>query len=880
MAEQGGRAGTVRNILYKDLGSPEEKERLYRILKELYQEVGLPPPPPPAELYLEAARKVLGRDKRRVFRRFIRALELGERPQMVVVGGPTTGKGVLLSALHRALTALFPGGAYHLNLGGELAQALLPLGEALGVEVEGLLAQLSPAQPYALQGALQGEILGLLAEGLNRKGKPLLLRAEAEATLAGLPLRNPQGERVGLSPWLEPFLRALKVPYLAALSEPPPGLPYQPLSPPSREEARRFVRERLPHLPPERLEALVNQAGRNFGELSRLVLLEAAKHDPQVPLEEDPALRPILEALAAFSPEADPTFPVALLEKALGRPVERWTQAERALLEWVGEDLVRPALRTLLPKEAPRTLHRLALDFFPKENTFRRLYHAYKAGERGLLLSLLQEDPGRLALLPGLWGEAEAWPKEEREALARAVVRYRAVLGQYAHPEAQEALRVLREAQNPALRAWAQIKAAEARVDAGLYQEAEALVPTREDLALLDETAQAEGLLVMAAVERWRGDYERAADLVREALALPVAPFLRDRVLLWQGLVAKDLGRYGEALAALEGVGHDPLLKGRARYQMGDLLMRLGAPEARARMEEGLRALEEGGASRDEIARVRARYATLLRRLGLYGEAERAMEKALAEAEDPFTRARVQSEAGILEAAIGRPFAALAHLERAEAYFRTTKERPKEALYRHLRTLFRLGAAYLLLEAGLPYRPPLFGRVEAPRAQTLLEALWQKIPEEATERYTALRLDTALLLALFLTPKEAQDLLKPFLGLENPYLRAQARLGYAEALARGGSFGETLAQVVALSPLEDPLLKTQAQALEVWALLGLGEEEAARQKLQAARGGNLPQPFRFQMGRALGRVWPSLAEGLPSPLAPSEALGFYLANPD
>lgn len=27
----------------------------------------------------------------------------------------------------------------------------------------------------------------------------------------------------------------------------------------------------------------MNQAGRNFGELSRLVLLEAAKHDPETP---------------------------------------------------------------------------------------------------------------------------------------------------------------------------------------------------------------------------------------------------------------------------------------------------------------------------------------------------------------------------------------------------------------------------------------------------------------------------------------------------------------------------------------------------------------------------------------------------------------------
>ena len=103
MAERGGRAGTVRNILYKDLGSPEEKERLYRILADLYREAGLKPPPPPAELFLKSARKVLGRDKRRIFRHFLRELEAGRRPQVVVVGGAATGKGVLLSALRQAL---------------------------------------------------------------------------------------------------------------------------------------------------------------------------------------------------------------------------------------------------------------------------------------------------------------------------------------------------------------------------------------------------------------------------------------------------------------------------------------------------------------------------------------------------------------------------------------------------------------------------------------------------------------------------------------------------------------------------------------------------------------------------------------------------------
>lgn len=883
VAERGGRSGTVRNILYKDLGSPEEKERLYELLKELYQEAGLEPPPPPAELFLETARKTLGRDKRRIFRRFLKELEAGERPQVVVVGGPATGKGVLLAALSRALSAL-PGREPHLlNLGGEVAQTLVPLAEALGVaeKVRGLLAQLSPTQPYALQGALAQEALLLLAQALNREGRPLLLRAEAEGTLEGLPLRSPEGERQGLAAWLEFFLKKLHIPYLAALSEPPPTLPYQPLSPPSREEARRFVRERLPHLPPERLEALVNQAGRNFGELSRLVLLEAAKHDPRTPLQEDPTLRPFLLALAAFSPEADPAFPVALLEKALGKPRERFSQAERALLEWVGEDRVRPALRGLLPGEAPRELHLLALEHFPPEHTFRRLYHARKAGERGILLGLLQEDPARLALLPGLWEEAQAWPREDLEALAAVVVRYRAVLGQYAHPEAEAALAVLSGAKDLALRAWARIKAAEARVDAGFYREAEELLPKREDLALLDETGQAEGLLVMAAVERWKGDYERAALLVSQAQGLPVAPFLRDRVLLWQGLVAKDLGRYEEALRALAQVGHDPLLRGRARYQMGDLLMRLGRLEAKARMAEGLKALEEAGAPRDEVARVRARYATLLRRLGLYEEAGKAIQKALEEAEDPFTQARIRSEAGILEAAWGHPLEALGHLRAAEAYFRTTPERPKEARYRHLRTLFRLGAAYLLLEAGQPYRPPFLGSLTAPQAERLLEGLLSEIPKETTDRYTALRLDAASLLALLLPPKEAKALLRPFLGLENPYLRAQARLGCAEALVREGSYGEALAQVVALPPLEDPGLLAQARAVEVLALLGLGEEEAAWEKLLEVRQGDLPWAFRFQLGQALGRFCPGLKGRLdPGPLALAEALGFYLANPD
>lgn len=905
IAERGGKAGTVRNILYKDLGAPEEKLRLFEVIAELYQEAGLEPPTPPVELGVESARRSLGRDKRRILRLFTKALHQGQCPQIVVVGGAATGKGVLLSAVQKAVPK-----SLMVNLGGELAQQLYPLSERLGVQerLEALLAQFSPTQPYALKAALQGELRQALAEAINRQGLPLLLRAEADGELSGLPLRNLEGERVNLSVWLEPLLGALSVPYLVALTEPPPTLPYQILSPPTREESRRFVKDQLPDLPAERVDALVNQAGRNFGELQRLVLLEiamAAAHTrPQAKnhsadLSQDPKLRPILQALAVLSPEADPAVPIPLLEQALGRRLEQLSQAERALFQPVGEGQVRPTLRNLLPthipeKEAQR-LHRLALRYFSGGNLFRQLYHARGANELEFLLELLAQDPSRLSLMPGLWAESAGWSRVAerqrrgldgpslRERLATILVRYRAVLGQYAHPEALEALELLTQSPDPELRIWARVKAAEAQIDAGDYARALEEAPLEPEL---QGEVEAEGLLVRAALERWRGDYARAEGYVRRALALPTPPFLSDRVWLWQGLVAKDAGRFEEALEALSRVGHEPLLVGRARYQMGDLLMRIGRAEEAARyIREALENLETHHAPREEIARVRARLGTAYRRLGQYEEAARLLYQAIQEAPDPFTRTRAQSEASILESARGHPWEALQLAALAERYLRTTPERPSEARYRHLRTRLRLATAYWVAETNNPYRAPFRGGGKAPKALELLEALWAELREEATssDRYTALRLDTAQMLALLKPAEEAQSLLRPFLGLSDAYHRTQARLSYAEALCRSGKWGEVLAQLLQMDPtanLPDPGLRAWRIALEAQALLGLGQEEAARRRTLDAC--SLPEPFRAQVGRVLGALWPVEALeawiGTLAPLTPADALAIWLAT--
>ncbi len=852
MAERGGRSGAVRNILYKDLGSHDEKTRLFQLFCDLYQEAGLAAPGPPETLTVARARRFLGRDKRLIFARFSREVSEGKQPQLLVVGGPATGKGVLLEQVQNALPkSLF------LNLAQDLSAALFSLCEKLGVsaDFERLMAQFSPAQPYALNAALQEEMLSLLIEALNQADKPLLLRAEAQASLGALLLRDKSGREVALADWLEPLFQGLKIPFLAALSSAPPQTPYKTLRPPSRKEALSYLRQRLPEASPEKLEQILNRAGRNYGELSRLALFEMSRAGTQgeARLQRDPQLAALLKVLAVLSPEVDPALPVALFERALGRKLGQLSQAERLLIELLPGDMLRPALRSVLPTETTDPqLHTLALDYYKDQpQLFRRLYHAQKATALTDLVELLEQDPSRLALMPGLWPESTNWPAELRERLAFTVVRYRSVLGDYAHPEAQTALEFLMNLSNAETSAWARVKIAEAQIDAGHYEEAETLT---KDLLPLSGEAKAEALLVKAALARWRGAYDQAEAAVRAALDLSVPPLLLDRVRLWQGLVAKDAGRFTEALARLKQVRHNPLLAGRARYQEGDLLMRLGRPEeGAARITKALEHFETG-AAKEEQARVRARLGTALRRAGQYYEADKQLRQALSEAPDPFTRARIQSEAAILEAAKGHPWEALQLAGEAESFFRKSRTRPEEASYRHQRSLYRLAVAYWVWEVGEPYRPPYRGGGQSLKAQSLLELLLEQVKPLAgtADRYASLCLDITAALALMLPADEACALLQDY-ELANPYLSLQAQLAFVEALIRANRASLAAGQLAAIRKLPpDPGLRAWKAALEAEMLLMLKQPKAACEVIEEALA--LPKAFRVQLGRVWGRV--------------------------
>ncbi len=896
LSERGGRANTVRNILYKDLGSAAEKARLFELLSELYEEVGLAPPDLPEDLTAARAKRALGRDKRVIFARFMRELAEG-LPQFIVVGGPSTGKGVLLEQVRKA----YPESVF-VNLAQDIVPALVLLMAevAQAARLESLVAQLSPAQPFAVQAARQREVRKLVKDGLNALGKPLLLRAETSATLSTLPLRGEDGAEVSLAAWLEPLLTSLEIPYLAACSAAPPTLPYQTLRPPSREEARRYVQERLPDIAPETLEELLNQAGRNYGELSRLSLLELSRAGgDDAALLRDPRLGPTLRVLAALSPTVDPTIPVPLLEAALERPLSALKQAEHALLETAGEGLVRPALRGLLPEDEGQTeVHRLALEYYlnaqpgngqPSHgrggSTFRTLYHAERAGAAQVLVDRLRDDPSHLALLPDLWANAatgpqDVWTPELREQLALVVVRYRAVLGDYLHPEARAALALLATSRTTKISAWARVKMAEAQIDAGNFGEAVALM---DDLPPLGDEAQAEAHLVHAALSRWRGAYDRAERSVHAALELEVPPLLKDRVQLWHGLVAKDAGRFEEALASLGQVTHNPLLTGRARYQEGELLTRLGQPEAGARhIETALTLLQS--APIEERARVGARLGTALRKLGRDEAASEQFALALSRAPDAFSRARIASEWAMLEVARARSWDALRLASEAEATFRAASHRPEEAHYRHQRTRHRLALAYWTMQTGEPYRAPFRGGRAALEVQAQLQPLFEEVAPLAprSDRYAALTLDIATTLSLSLPPQEALPLLSS-LELPSHYLQLKLRLSAAEAHLRAGNAPAAAASLAAVREVPpDPGLTAWKGLLDAELLLALDQREAACQVVNDLL--TLAAPFRAQLGRVWGRVLcerdqGSLAarwlRGLDGPLALPDALALH-----
>jgi len=885
MANRGGRPGAVRNILYKDLGSIEEKLRFYGILSELYAELQLEQPALPRGLVATRARQLLGRDKRAVYARFMRELNAGQVPQQIVVGGPSTGKTVLIEQVRLVL------GEYHnIELTSDLTPALYSLVQAFGLgdEFGELITQLSPELPFALLASIQQELQELVAAGLNRAGVPLLLKAGREATLAGTPLRLRDGSKVDVTTWLEPLLAGLEVPYLAALSSAPTNLQYEMLRKPTLQEARRYLRLQLPHAGDERIEELVRKGGTDYRELSRVALLEASQlgNGNASQLLTDPHLTPVLRALAALSPATDPLVPVDLLESVLGRSLRDLNQAQKMLIEPGGNGRVRPAQRSLLEAmEQDPAVHEVALEYFKGNgNVLRQVYHARVAGRLPDLLDILEANPSRLGLLAGLWEESHDWPSQLRQRLARIVVAFEAMGGRRDSGEAQEAREYLRVVGDRQDLLWMRLKRAQELVSNGRFEDAARVIP---DYREFDGAAKGEALLVTASIARRKGEGGRAQELVETALALGLPEPLRSRAQLQRGVLAKDAGRFREALYSFARVTHNSRLVSRAKFQAGDLQLYLGnVQEASYALQDSL-GYYRSEADRKGEALVRARLASAWRRLGRYDEAEAEFERALENSQDRFTWEWVASEASLLEAARGRAWEAIRLAGRAEKYFRSEQQRSGEARYRRLRSLYRLAAGYGALESGRPFRPPYRYLATPGQARLILRALYDDVQPLAASggRYAALFVDVAIGLSLVTDARSATAVLTPLRTVVQEPMRLEIGLAMAAALCRQGEVTEALEILAALRPLpSDPGMHAWRLAVEAECLLKSGHQAQAWSVIEEA--GALPEMFREQLGRAWGQalIETGEVEGIPagemaqSPLALPDALAISFVS--
>ena len=961
LGNRGGNPAALRNIVYRDVGTAADKRLLAELLRELAQEVGLrldlgapeqEPAPLPPELEL------LGRSKKRVYKQFLAGVRAGRTPRLVVTGRAGAGKTVLLDHLAAALQQA---GARveRLNLSGDLLA--LAGGPPLR---DRSFASLAARQLDALRTVLPPERLPV--------GSALLVRVTENLHFGNDPPRLPDGTPATAAAWAAEVLRRhipAGVSVLFALEDaagwPPGAGEIIELQPPTLTEARAYLMARLGVSRPV-ADSLARETGRN---LDRLTLLAGAGGNA-ARLLADPDVRRLACAAAVLAvppagareavPLGDPpVLPAEALALALGGQVTALPLHARSLLDAVtgplegegqpeagqavGEDTgekvtgwrPRPLLWLALPL-LPEAEVEAATEQFVQATQSRdlspevvpyRLAALAALGEWSTLERHVRARPDDARYLPALWRRIRAGASSpEREGLARAVVTHYASRGEYHAPAARDALFVLLEAEGAA-HAWARVKLAESSLDAGNFETAQTQLEKAELEHLSAQpgswgddwrlAAQSDGLLVQAALARWRGDMAGATEAVSDPRTAQSGP----RARLWRGLVAKDAGRWEEALDHLSAVpGSSPLLSARARYQEGDLRLRLGQPAtAYAALSDAARRLKAAGANPEEQARVLARAATARRRLGyaedalwLFGQALALLPTDLRRSADAVLQARLISEQVPVLLALGRPDDALAQAAQALTLLRGEGGRRAEVTYRVRRTHYRVALAYLTRGRGVPYLQPFggpeFDTPDLVHARALLAELL-RAPVGQSDREQLLAFDMHLSLALAQPdPQQAlADLGRALDMTDHPYAEAQARALRAEAFVRAGEPGQALGELGRAHALlrrvrlglpgpqeADPALSAQLLGVEIRVELAEAPKQATEALLglrQALADPSL-HPFRSgiwrEAGRALERLHPAPQDVLTAlfpaapelPLRVSDALVVLAAQAD
>ncbi len=958
MEARGANPNVVRNIIYRDKGKLADKRVLFGLLGELWESTGQGPLHAPAlELLLTSSSEgesevvqLLGREKRRAYQSFTSAVRRNEYPKLLITGKPGSGKTLLTDYIQQALETLphRPSVIRQEFSNQDLAAALAQLAAKIGLAPEAFEAKLikvGVSGAYAVQADAQADVARLLLAQLKQRPQLVLLlhisqSSPGQDVLAGAPLRlsTPDVPRVNLTEWLwhnllEPVGKLPNISVLLSMAELPLTLTERSaafegpvkLSPPSANEARRFVRARAQHLSAEQQEALVQRAKRSFEDLRTLTLLAEARE----PLEGsarhieqlgqlvvgggDPQLKSFLEAVAVLSLAEFPSFTQDALRALREGSEGGLSTLEAAFLDAVpgsapswrpfSRQLSRALRKQLADAEPSRfrslslnasQLYREAAFAGDTESAARYVHHLYAARAWDKLVAWAQQGTVPQSLLQRLWQTAQAELEEHDptfETVALQVAAYYARLGSTEHPDAQQAFALLAASTDSKLRAWTLLKRAEGAVLHGHFEQAESLLRDWDDVG--DAVLNLEAALIRANLARWYSRLDEAASLIAQANAalaeLPNVPHsLSVRVGMWAGLIAKDQGALEEALAHFRAIGGgDDLLQARLGFQQGDVLLKLGRfSEAEEALTQAVDYAHRGEAPPFERARYLSRRATLYcRRSALKAAANdvQAAQAVLEQAQSShaperlaFEHAKARDEAALLLLADGHFSRAIAELHANLAAFAEYGERyGVDPSFRLLRTTLRLAQTYACRAFAQPDPLPLKPYPETEtvhpdlkQARRLISKLLRAI-EVSPRRYRALGDRAHLYASLILPPGEALAEAEMVLSLSHyPYRRGQALVYLAAALLRSNAPERAwdvlrdASRELSAAQSDDYALQAYMALLGSDALLRMGESQDAHQQLKAALDDPLLAPYSESLLQHFGESVESRAQPL------------------
>lgn len=816
MARAGGNPRIIRNIIYRDKGRIPDKQVLYQVFKSLWERAGkgefIAPEldyliEPGSEIDQEVMR-LLSREKRRAFKFFVGASRLGESPKMLLIGPTGAGKTMITDYIQLALERLgsrTPEIARFEFGTSELTVSLSRLAAALGVgrtDFNTLLAEVGASSSYAVQADAQAAIAQLIIDAAHRLEHKFVLmvyisrRIDSKSLLGDTPLRlnTPDVPQATAVEWLwysvfEPLSAVENLSIIVSLTTPPNLVierlggfrePIQ-LKPPSRQEARRYMRGRLPDFDEEEREQLVLRAGRSYEELRSIALFTEADFpiprtnidDPLVTslaklvhADSDLAVRRFLRAVAVLSLPDWPTFRLLNLMQLQGVSAAEPDRLGMEFLDAVPGEAgwYRPFSRRFQnalrhefktgSNQRYRELHRFAATLYrdvaqndPQgEAACRMVLHSIHGDKWDSLARWFDQYPIPHPVSADVWqlattaSAANTISQHNFEEISRRIVRHYLTLGAYTHPDLEAALTMLDRSAERDIRTWSTIRRAEIALAQDRFASVSELF---EQLPHnLPKMLAIDAGIIETALLHWRNDANGSHRVLEQRVLAPLRrkpnisdeDHLRVRATAWSAAIATQQGDLIEVLNKLVPLhSDDRIVASRVAYRIADAARQLGLfTLAENRYEYGKQLAESARALPHEISNFSLGLANVFRHRADFAKTDqhlRTARRVICEGITDATQCAyrstlVQEETGIFDLASGQAVRAIGVFnEVLDALRNYQQSHSVDLTLRILQTRMHISVAYTCLGTGVPLLKPYPVIVNVPLTNDLAHGL-------------------------------------------------------------------------------------------------------------------------------------------------------------